>query len=488
MTFAKTDDLTLPEFAAFNYGFNYPLMRRWELPFALNRMRLAGFMSVLDCTINPVNFKDRISTLYPNAVYRHWQCVNGKNFVLPKGMPDGEFDRVVCVNTLEHLLKSQREELLAELSHKLKPGGLLIITCDQYPEAFWEKPQLLKMGLVSENREEIFNGFNKISSEELVEMLSGFGLIPVGENAEKADEPELLRNVEPYPHTCLGMVFCKSEKPVLPKGKRVMLSLLSWNTKEFVLDSLEAYLKEAAMLERSGCEPFVVVCDNGSIDGTPDALRRLDKEIVIPHEFILNDINKGSSVGRNQIIDLMLRRKDDYILMSDGDIEIVPHSSFAMMRYLEEQGRLLGCLGPHSSGFSPDRTKTTNFQFDLSKCRKENVNYVAWTQYGMFRREVFEAGIRFDENKPFGGEGWGFEDNDLAFQMIEKNFQIQVFTGMIYLHRNVHSSIRVMKAKGCDPVLNYENRRNYMVNKWKNNDFVPPAVIKSLQISKCPNV
>ena len=488
MTFAKNADLNLPEFAAFRQGFNYPLMRRWELPFALNQMRLSGFMSVLDCSVNPVNFKDRISALYPNAAYRHWRCVSGKNFLLPGGMPDGEFDRVVCINTLEHLLKSQREELLAELSLKLKPGGLLIVTCDQYPETFWEKPQLLKMGLVSENRVEIFNGFNKVSSEELIETLSKSGLNPVGESIEKADETELFRNVEPYPHTCLGMVFCKSEKPVLPKGKRIMLSLLSWNTKEFVLDSLEAYLREAAMLKRLGCEPFVVVCDNGSIDGTRDALRRLDKEIEIPHEFILNDINKGSSVARNQMIDLMLRRKDDYILMSDGDIEIVPHSSFAMMRYMEEQGRLLGCLGPHSSGFSPDRARTTKFQFDLTKCRKENVNYVAWTQYGMFRRAVFDGGIRFDENKPFSEEGWGFEDNDLAFQMIEKNYQIQVFTGMIYLHRNVHSSIRVMKANGSDPVLNYENRRKYMVNKWQNNAFVPAAVIRSLQISKCPNV
>ena len=488
MTFAHTEDLNLPEFAAFNQGFNYPLMRRWELPFALNQMRLSGFMSVLDVTINPVNFKDRISGLYPNVVYRHVQPVNGKIFVLPNGMPDGEFDRVVCINTLEHLLKSQRGELLAELSRKLKPGGLLVVTCDQYPESFREKPQLLKMGLVSETREEIFNGFNRVSSEELISTLSKFGLNPVGKNPNQPVDAELYRNVEPYPHTCLGMVFCKSAKPVLPKGKKIMLSLLSWNTKEFVLDSIAAYQREAAMLQRLGCEPFLVICDNGSFDGTREALRLLDKQIELPHEFILNDINKGSSVARNQMIDLMLRRGDDYLLMMDGDIEIVPHSSFAMMRYMEEQGRLLGCLGPHSSGFSPERERTTKFQFDLTKCRKENVNYVAWTQYGMFRRAMFENGIRFDESKPFSGEGWGFEDNDLAFQMIEKNYQIQVFTGMIYLHRDVHSSIRVMKARGSDPVLNYEHRRNYIVNKWQNNAFVPPAVIKSLQISKCPKV
>lgn len=488
MTLALKEDLNLPEFAAFNLNQNYPLMRRWELPFALHKMRLSGFMSVLDATINPLNFKEKIAALYPNVVYRHHQCVSGSKFVLPNGMPDGEFDRAVCINTLEHLFKPQREELLAELTRKLKPGGMLVVTCDQYPESFWEKPELLKMGLVRENREEIFNGFNRVTKKELISTLKKFGLHPLEEKSEIFDEDELHRNSEPYPHTCLGMVFCKSEQPALQKGKKVMLSLLSWNTKEFVLDSLEAYLKEAAMLQRLGCEPFIVVCDNGSTDGTRDALEKLNEKIELPHEFILNETNRGSSVARNQIIDLMLNRGDEYLLMSDGDIEIVQHSSFAMMRYMEEQGRSLGCLGPHSSGFSPERNRTTAFQFDLTKCRKENVNYVAWTQYGMFRRALFEDGIRFDENKPFSGEGWGFEDNDLAFQMIEKNYQIQVFTGMIYLHRDVHSSIRVMKAKGSDPNLNYEHRRNYIINKWNNNAFVPPAVIKSLQISKCPKV
>lgn len=267
-----------------------------------------------------------------------------------------------------------------------------------------------------------------------------------------------------------------------------MLSLLSWNTKNLVLDSLEAYLREAAMLRRLGCEPFVVVCDNGSVDGTRDALQKLDKKIDLPHKFILNDSNKGSSVARNQIIDLMLARREDYLLMIDGDIEIVPHSSYALMRYMEDQGHFLGCLGPYFFGYSDDRNKTTKVLFDLAKYPKENVNSVALTQYGMFRRAVFEDGIRFDESEPFNGEGWGFEDNDLGFQMLEKNYQIQIFRGMTYLHREVHSSIRVMKSNGREPYANFEARRNYMLKKWNNAGFIAPSVMRALQISSCPQV
>jgi len=489
MTIAKNDDLSLTEFAAFNYGNEYPKMRRWELPFALFQMRLSGFMSVLDCTINPLNFRDRLLNLYPNIVYRHHQTIKGnKHFSLPNGMPDEAFDRVVCINTLEHLFKDQRRELLKEMARKLKPSGILIITCDQYPDSFRQKTELLKMGLLRSDGAEVFNGFNRVTDTEIIKILKEFGLNPLNESPADLEESEKYRNIEPYPHTCLGIVFVKDEKPELPKSKKIMLSLLSWNTKESTIDSLNAYLNEAEMLKRLGCDPFVVVCDNGSIDGTSELLADLDKQIELPHHFFLNKENKGSSIARNQIIDLMSERGDDYLLMMDGDIEIVPFSSFAMFRYMEEQGRLLGCLGPHSSGFSPLREKTTKFQFDLSKCRKDFVNYVAWTQYGMFRREMFEDGIKFDVNKPFNGEGWGFEDNDLAFQMIAKGYQIQVFTGMTYLHRNVHSSIRVMKSIGNDPRINYENRRHYILDKWKKSAFVPPNVIKSLQISKCPQV
>ena len=73
---------------------------------------------------------------------------------------------------------------------------------------------------------------------------------------------------------------------------------------------------------------------------------------------------------------------------------------------------------------------------------------VAWTQYGLFRRAIFDAGVRFDETTPFDGAGWGFEDNDLAFQMDLRGYVNQRFFGMTYLHRDVRSSIRIMRTPG----------------------------------------
>src|SRR3712207_4718947 len=108
MFVAKEADLRLPEFAAFNHGRGYQRMRRWELPFVLFNARLADTMSVFDCTINPADFGARLAQLYPHALYRHHNPVGRGGFVPPFGVPDESFDRVVSVNTLEHLLSSQR--------------------------------------------------------------------------------------------------------------------------------------------------------------------------------------------------------------------------------------------------------------------------------------------------------------------------------------------------------------------------------------------
>ncbi len=490
MTYAKEADLRLPEFAAFNHGRDYPRMRRWEMPFALFKSRLSGTMSVLDCTINPVDFGERLKSLYPNALYRHWNPVRGERFAPPLGVPDAAFDRVVCVNTLEHLLAGQRDALVAEMAHKLKPGGLLVVTCDHYYEDFWSRPELLKMDVVREDRAEVFNGFNRVTPAELVETCARHGLLPFAEGeltAPPDDEAGVYRNVEPYPHAAAGAVFRKDGAAVaLPEPKKVTLALLTWNTRDISLESLAAFAREAATLKRLGHEASIVVCDNGSTDGLPDALRAAGERLEVEHHFILNDGNRGSSVARNQIIDHFLERGGDYLFFMDGDIEVVPFSSFAMLRHMEDSGRLLGCVGAHMYGQSPLRARATPFLYSLDGLKLRDEELLAWTQYGLFRREVFEAGVRFDVAHPFDREGWGCEDNDLAFQMTVKGFRIQCFEGMTYLHRNMHSSMRILRALGVDPAANYETRKRYVIQKWAGTPAINAGPLRHVRVARAP--
>ena len=102
------------------------------------------------------------------------------------------------------------------------------------------------------------------------------------------------------------------------------------------------------------------------------------------------------------------------------------------------------------------------------------------------RRAVFDDGVRFDETTPFDGAGWGFEDNDLAFQMDMKGYLNQRFFGMTYLHRDMRSSIRIMRASGIDATALYARRKQYVIDKWTTVPHInngPLALIRRVSMS-----
>jgi SAM-dependent methyltransferase len=304
ITVAEEATLALPEFKALNQGLALPRMRCWEMPFALFNAQLTNTMAVLDCPINPVTFQQRLALLYPHVLYRHWNPIQTGTFQLAAGIPDRSFDCVICINTLEHLLKPQREALMSAMVRKLKPGGRLIVTCDYYFDSFWSDPAFLSSGLTRTDREEVFNGFNKVTAGELMALGEANGLVPLcdGERREPVEtDPALYRQQLPFPHACVAAIFRNGAEAPPPPGKKIVLALLSWNTRDVTIDSLRAYLEEAAMLRRLGQRPLICVCDNGSTDGTAAALQKCEPDIDFPHRMILNPANLGNSVGRNQM-------------------------------------------------------------------------------------------------------------------------------------------------------------------------------------------
>jgi glycosyltransferase involved in cell wall biosynthesis len=485
LTVAHMDDLNLPEFAAFNYRQDLPWMRRWELPFALFQAHLPNTGAILDCTINPATFQERLSRLYPHVLYRHFSPIQAGQFVLPL-VPDQAFDRAVCVNTLEHLLHPQREALIATLARALKPGGLLVLTSDYYFDSAWEQAAFLDSGVMRADRADVFNGWNKIRPRDWLELCRPCGLEPTAAlmDEPREDDWSVYRNPPPYPHTCIGGVFAKPPVPTTSR-RRVVLSLLIWNTRSVSLQSARAHLREARLLERLGYEPLLCICDNGSTDGTPAALQAFEPEIDVPHTFIFNERNLGNSIARNQIIDVMLQRGADYLLMTDGDVELVPFSSFAMLRHMENSGSRLGCVGADHWGQSPHPEQVTPFLYSLQDCGIESTDLIAFTQYGMFRRAVFEDGVRFEEGGPFAGPGWGYEDNDLAFQMQARGYVIQSFSGVTYLHRDARSSVRIMREQGIDAARICAQRQQYVVHKWADVSPInsgPLMIVRDIQI------
>jgi glycosyltransferase involved in cell wall biosynthesis len=481
---ARQTDLQLPEFIAYNAGRSLPRMRTWEQPFALWQARLTNTAAVLDCTINPAGLATALAEWYPHALYRWWNPTANGCFQPPIGVPDSAFDRVLCINTLEHLLGPQRDELMRAMVRKLKPGGLLVLTCDYYFDGSWQHRPFLELGVMRADRTEQFNGWNRVRASDVLELCARHGLTPLHSGpAEEPDEadPTLFRSGHSYPHACIGGVFSKPLAPDLSASRGIVLALLTWNTRDVSIDSAFAHLREARTLRRLGHQASICICDNGSTDGTGDALRAFEKQADVVCTLILNTTNRGNSIARNQIIDCARAQDADYVLLVDGDIELVPFSSVAMLRHLENAGSRLGCIGADSRGQTADRHRTSSVLSRVDPGLVDSTNLVTWTQYGLFRRDMFDDGVRFDESGPFDGAGWGFEDNDLAFQIETRGYLTQYFRGMLYLHRNIRSSIRIMRERGIDPGALYARRKQFIVDKWSNVPAIANGPLRDLR-------
>jgi cephalosporin hydroxylase len=484
---AYRSHLALPEFAAFNYGKELPWMRRWELPFAIFQSRLTDTMAVLDCSINPTDLGRWIGELYPHVLYRRANPLADGQYLMPPAAPDESFDRVFCLNTIEYFTRPQREQLMSIMAAKLKPGGWLVMTVNSYFESSWNKREWLDKGLMRADRQEVVNGCNRVPPAELADLCERNGLQPLSSVPLEPREGDrgLYLNPSPLEHAIVGAVFSKG--PVRePAHSTVLLALLTWNTAGPSLESLNAHVREANILRRLGHNARICVVDNGSSDGTAEALRKIEGKLDVPHRLILNPENMGNSRARNQVIDHMLESGADYLLFVDGDIELVPFSTFVMLRYMESCGSRLGCFGAYAFSFTSERAQATPALPSLANCAVHASDNLSGTGYAMFRRQVFEDGVRLDESGPFGGPGWGLEDNDLAFQMGQRGYLNHYFTGIRYLHRNLSSSVGILSAQGMEPTERYYQRKEYVIRKWKGVPGVSQDAVNSLHHARPP--
>jgi hypothetical protein len=70
--------------------------------------------------------------------------------------------------------------------------------------------------------------------------------------------------------------------------------------------------------------------------------------------------------------------------------------------------------------------------------------------------------------------------------MLVKGYRIQCFKGMTYLHRNMHSSMRILRALGVDPVSNYEARKRYVIQKWAGTQAISGGPLRQVRIARAP--
>jgi GT2 family glycosyltransferase len=117
--------------------------------------------------------------------------------------------------------------------------------------------------------------------------------------------------------------------------------IVSWNTKNLLLDCLRS-LTSQITLDRNE----IVVVDNGSHDGSPDAVRT-----QFPHvTLIRSDVNRGFSAANNLGLEKSAGR---YVILVNPDVLVSPGSLQLMKAYMDENPSV-GLLGPRV--LNPDGT------------------------------------------------------------------------------------------------------------------------------------
>lgn len=271
-------------------------------------------------------------------------------------------------------------------------------------------------------------------------------------------EEHMSRHIRPHLADDLPK-FEHGEFPI--DGKRVVISLLTWNNGPVAVEAADAIDRELDILSSLGVHCKAVWVDNGSANwNRPEKLKG-------SWDLIRNEENLGQSHGRNQALDAALDFNADYWIMIDGDIMMIPYSAHAIAWKLDEMTSDFGCLGVYAYNCTHERQ-----DHDISKncliipdAGIDSYPSIAWTQYGCFRMEPFLIEkLRFEEAGPFAGPGWGLEDDELWMQMANAGYQSVNTKLFRYLHVRRQSSVRMMDHSLAAKL--FEERKQFVLQKW----------------------
>lgn len=106
-------------------------------------------------------------------------------------------------------------------------------------------------------------------------------------------------------------------------NRRITVSIVNWNTREALERCLRALEQHAAELDL-----HVVVVDNASADGSAEMVGRRFPDV----ELLARDRNEGFARGNNLGI---ATAPADYVLILNPDVEVLPGSIPALVRFLE---------------------------------------------------------------------------------------------------------------------------------------------------------
>ena len=256
-----------------------------------------------------------------------------------------------------------------------------------------------------------------------------------------------------------------------PPKPHVTIVILNWNREADTLECLDS-------LARMDYPSFsIIVVDNGSTDGSPDAAERWGRE-NLPLTLIRNAENKGFVRGSNQGMRHALSTDTDYVFLLNNDTVVEPDVLKILVAAAERSGDI-GMAGPKiyqhgkelvldsagtrtipwlAQGFLIGHGEVDQGQYD----HPGDLPYVTGTAL-LVRRAVLEKVGLMDEDYfcYFDDFDWGLKARKAGYRLLlvpkavihHKGSQTAGFNSPFYMHHMIRS--RILFARKNVPLLLY---------------------------------
>jgi GT2 family glycosyltransferase len=251
------------------------------------------------------------------------------------------------------------------------------------------------------------------------------------------------------------------KKRIPRSATEIAVVMLSMNQRDKTLRCLRSFRSVEAPQYR------IVLFDNGSTDGTEEAVRRMHPEVL----FHRSSRNLGAAGGRNAATGRAIEEFDPrYLLFLDNDTVVTPEfltfllapfrndprlgQTVAKIRFLQEPDRL-NAAGGSRINFLLGTTKVTGYgevdrgQYD------EPGECVANGGCTLVRRDVFERIGGFDTRF----DPYGYEDLDFSMRVRTSGFRcLYVPSSLVY-----HDPSRTSVGDRYDKAYAAKKARNWLL-------------------------
>lgn len=179
--------------------------------------------------------------------------------------------------------------------------------------------------------------------------------------------------------------MAKNQKKTNLKKPKVSIIILTTNAREMTKEQLV----DVARLDTKGLDVECLVCDNGSKDGTEEALKNY-KLPNMKYRFIQNGGNLGFAGGNNVGILDALKRGMSYIILMNNDLILPSDIVIKLVKFMEDN--------PEAGVVSPKMYFAKGYEFHKDKYKESEKGKVLWYAGGLIdKNNVYTSHRGVDE-------------------------------------------------------------------------------------------